>query len=434
MVEIHPFKGFMYNQEKISKLEDVTSPPYDIISEDMQKKLYDKNPQNFVRLILGKQYPDDNDNNNRYSRAKELYDLWIKESILIKSDKSAIYPYKIEYKANNQKKLMSGFFALLKLDPEYKYVKAHERTLSKPKADRLNLMRACTTNFEPIQLLYIDTEDKIKKKIDENLNFSIANITSYDNFNHKLWKIDDEKIISMIKNEFKDKILFIADGHHRYQTAIDYAKEIKEKTGNNDENASFNYRMVVLVNIFDKGLSIFPTHRLIKKSDFNIDFLLKKLSEYFDIATKTVNIKNENAEYISKKIKEDLKTAKKHKFALYIKDKYYILTLKDEQVMDKFAKEHSKTWRTLDVSILHKIILEYFMGINQENIEDHVKYTRVDEEAIEFVNNGKYDLSFLMNATKIEELKAIAEASEHMPQKSTYFLPKMLSGLVMYKM
>jgi uncharacterized protein (DUF1015 family) len=424
----------MYNQEKISKLEDVTSPPYDIISEDMQKKLYDKNPQNFVRLILGKQYPDDNDNNNRYSRAKELYDLWIKESILIKSDKSAIYPYKIEYKANNQKKLMSGFFALLKLDPEYKYVKAHERTLSKPKADRLNLMRACTTNFEPIQLLYIDTEDKIKKKIDENLNFSIANITGYDNFNHKLWKIDDEKIISMIKNEFKDKILFIADGHHRYQTAIDYAKEIKEKTGNNDENASFNYRMVVLVNIFDKGLSIFPTHRLIKKSDFNIDFLLKKLSEYFDIATKTVNIKNENAEYISKKIKEDLKTAKKHKFALYIKDKYYILTLKDEQVMDKFAKEHSKTWRTLDVSILHKIILEYFMGINQENIEDHVKYTRVDEEAIEFVNNGKYDLSFLMNATKIEELKAIAEASEHMPQKSTYFLPKMLSGLVMYKM
>lgn len=434
MVDICPFKGLMYNQKKISKLDDVTSPPYDIISDDMQKKLYETHPQNFVRLILGKQYSDDNENNNRYTRAKELYYMWIKEGILIKSDKPAIYPYKIEYKANNKKKIMSGFFALLKLDPEYKYVKAHERTLSKPKADRLNLMRACNTNFEPIQLLYIDKNNKIKKKIDENINVPIADVTGYDNFNHKLWKIDGEDIISMIQNEFKKRILFIADGHHRYQTAIDYAKEIKEKTGNNDENASFNYRMVVFVNIFDKGLSIFPTHRLIKKSDFNVDFLLKKLNEYFIIKEKTINILIEDTVDISNKITKDLKTKKQHKFAMYIKNKYYILTLKDDKLMDKFAKDHSKTWRTLDVSILHKIILEYFMGINQDNIEDHVKYTRVDEEAIKFVNEGRFNLSFLMNATKIDELKRIAEASEHMPQKSTYFLPKMLSGLVMYKM
>ena len=434
MVNICPFKGLMYNQKKISKLDDVTSPPYDIISEDMQKKLYEKHPQNFVRLILGKQYSDDNENNNRYTRAKELYNKWIKESILIKSDKPAIYPYKIEYKVNNQKKIMSGFFALLKLDPEYKYVRAHERTLSKPKVDRLNLMRACNTNFEPIQLLYIDKVDKIKKKIDENINVPIADVIGYDNFNHKLWKIDDENIVSMIQNEFKEGVLFIADGHHRYQTAIDYAKEIKEKTGSNDDNASYNFRMVVLVNIFDEGLSILPTHRLIKNSDFNIDFLLKKLNEYFIIKEKIVNVLIENAADISIKIKRDLKTDKKHKFAIYIKNKYYILTLKDEQVMDKFAKDHSRTWRNLDVSILHKIILENFMGINQDNIEDHVKYTRVDEEAINFVNEGKYNLSILMNATKIDELKAIAEAGEHMPQKSTYFLPKMLSGLVMYQM
>ena len=434
MVGICPFKGLMYNQKKINKIDDVTSPPYDIISEDMQTKLYEKHPQNFVRLILGKQFSDDNDNNNRYTRAKELYDSWIKESILIKSDRYAIYPYKIEYKANGQKKIMSGFFALLKLDPEYKYVKAHERTLSKPKADRLNLMRACKTNFEPIQLLYIDNQDRIKKKIDENINVPIIDVTGYDNFNHKLWKIDDQDIISFIQNEFRERILFIADGHHRYQTAIDYAKEQREKTGDNDDNASFNYRMVVLVNIFDKGLSIFPTHRLIKKSDFSVNFLLKKLNEYFIIKEKTVNLLKENALDISKKIKTDLKTKKEHKFAMYLKNKYYLLTLKNEQVMDKFAKEHSKTWRTLDVSILHKIILEYFMGINQDNIEDHVKYTRVDEEAIKLVNDEEYNLSFLMNATKIDELKAIAEANEHMPQKSTYFLPKMLSGLVMYKM
>ena len=139
-------------------------------------------------------------------------------------------------------------------------------------------------------------------------------------------------------------------------------------------------------------------------------------------------------DYINKEIKNNLETENEHKFAMYTKGKYYVLTLKDESSMDKFAQDRSKTWRTLDVSILHKIILEHFMGINQDNLEDHVRYTREDNEAIKFVDAGKFDLSFLMNATKIDELKAIADASEHMPQKSTYFLPKMLSGLVMYKM
>jgi uncharacterized protein (DUF1015 family) len=237
----------------------------------------------------------------------------------------------------------------------------------------------------------------------------------------------------MIQNELQNRILFIADGHHRYQTAINYADEIKEKTGDTNEKASFNYRMVILANIFDEGLSILPTHRLIKKSDIDIEVLLGNLKEFFLVETKTVG-SQENVTDISQKIKEDLETESEHKFALYFKGKYFILTLKDESSMDVFAKDRSKTWRTLDVSILHKIILEQFMGINQDNLEDHLKYTRDDEEAIRFVDEGRFDLSFFMNATKIEELKAIADAGEHMPQKSTYFLPKMLSGLVMYKM
>jgi len=229
-----------------------------------------------------------------------------------------------------------------------------------------------------------------------------------------------------------DKVLFIADGHHRYQTAINYSNEIREKTGDNTDTVPYNYRMVILANIFDEGLSIFPTHRLIKKSDIDLDLFLEKLEEYFDV--KEVDISSKNNTEVSKKIKEDIETTTDHKVAMYVKGKYYVLTLKDISVMDKLAKDHSKTWRTLDVSILHKVILEQIMGINQDNLEDHVKYTRVDEEAIQFVDEGKFDLSFLMNATKIEELKAIADAGEHMPQKSTYFLPKMLSGLVIYKM
>lgn len=434
MVDVFPFKGITYNPKKISNLDEVMSLPYDIISEEIQLQLYEKHPQNFVRLILGKINPNDSENNNRYTRAKDLFDSWLKDSTLIGSDKTAVFPYKIQYKLKNQTKTMNGFFILLKIDPEYKHVKAHERTLNKPKADRLNLMRACRANLEPIQLLYIDKADKINKKIDESLNDPIINVKGYDGFNHKLWILEDEDVISIIQKDLKNKVLFIADGHHRYQTAINYANEIKEKIGNNNENAPFNYRMVILVNMFDEGLSILPTHRLIKNADVDINVLLEKLKEYFVVEEKTISRSKKYAAVIGKKIKDDLKTETDHKFVMYLKNKYYILTLKDETVMDEFASDRSKTWRTLDVSILHKIILEELMGINQENLENHVKYIRVAEEAIKFVDESKFDLSFLMNATKINQLKAIAEASEHMPQKSTYFLPKMLSGLVMYKM
>ncbi|UCD13058.1 MAG: DUF1015 domain-containing protein [Thermoplasmatales archaeon] len=434
MVEISPFRGVTYNKKKIDNIYRVMSPPYDIISEEMQDELHEKHPYNFVKLILGKQFPDDTEKNNRYTRAKKLFDEWQKQSVLVKSNKSVIYPYKIKYTINNQIKTMRGFFVLLKLDPEYKMVKAHERTLSKPKADRLNLIRACHANLEPIQLLYIDEKDKIRKKIDETLKDPTMEVKGYDGFNHKLWKLDDDDVIAMIKKKLKDEILFIADGHHRYQTAINYATELKEKTGNIDENATFNYRMVVLVNMFDEGLSILPTHRLIKMPELDFKTFIEKLGDYFTVEEKEIDSSGKDYASFGKAIMKDIESKSEHKFALYCKNKYYVLTLKDEKIMDELTPDRSSMWRKLDVSILHKIILEKLLGIHEKDLEDHVKYTRVDSEAIQLVEGEKFDFSFLMNATKIEELKAIADAGEHMPQKSTYFLPKMLSGLVMYKM
>jgi uncharacterized protein (DUF1015 family) len=434
MVEIAPFRGMVYNNKKIKKLDDVMSPPYDIISEDMQNELYDKNGYNFVKLILGKISQDDTDTNNRYTRAKQLFDAWQKQEILIPSNAPAIYPYKVDYTVNKTKKQMNGFFVILKLDPEYKSVKAHEKTLAKPKADRLNLMRACYANLEPIQLMYMDQNDSIRKTMDTALDMPLIKVKGYDGFTHQLWRLDDPKTVKTIVDELKKKILFIADGHHRYQTSINYAQEKKEQTGNKDQNAPFNYIMVVLCNMFDPGLSILPTHRLIKMSKVKSDDLIRKLEKYFTVEKKLIEDKRKDYQKTGKKIMDDIATEKNHTFALYAKDVYYILTLKDEHIMDALATDHSKTWRTLDVSILHKLILEQFLGINEKNLEDHVKYTRVDAEAIQFVDDEKYDFSFFINATKIDQLKIIADASEHMPQKSTYFLPKMLSGLVMYKM
>jgi uncharacterized protein (DUF1015 family) len=435
MVEVAPFKGIIYNKEKIKTLDDVMSPPYDIISEDMQEKLYAKNTYNFVRLILGKIFTDDTEKNNRYTRAQELFDAWQKQNILLPSQAPAIYPYKIDYIVKKEKKQLNGFFILLKLDPEYKTVKAHEKTLAKPKADRLNLMRACKANLEPIQLMYMDEGDSLRKTIDAALEKPLFNVTGYDGFTHRLWRLDAPDTVRTIVEYLSEKILFIADGHHRYQTSINFASEQREQTGNNDSHASFNYILVVLCNMFDAGLSILPTHRLITMPHVDFDTLSSKLGRYFVIEKKQIKHPQKDYQQTGKTVMEAIETTTGHKFALYTKGgTYYLLSLKEESIMDSRAPDHSKTWRTLDVSILHKLILEEILGIDEKNLEDHVKYTRVDAEAIQAVDEGKYNFSFLMNATKIDQLKAIADAGEHMPQKSTYFLPKMLSGLVMYKM
>ncbi|MBS3778077.1 MAG: DUF1015 domain-containing protein [Candidatus Thermoplasmatota archaeon] len=435
MVKVAPFKGITYNKEKIDDLDKVMSPPYDIISPKQQDKLYENSPYNFVRLILGKQKPEDNDQDNRYTRAKKAFEHWQKENVLTPSEKTAIYPYKITYTLNDERKTMNGFFILLRIDKDYKKVKAHERTLSKPKADRLNLMRACYANLEPIQLLYIDEQDRIHKQIQQSLSDqALIDVNGYDGFNHAIWKITDEKIINNIQSALDDEILFIADGHHRYQTAINYANEMEEKTGNKDSDAPFQYRMVILANMFDEGLAILPTHRLMHLPDsITKETLKNRLEEYFKIETFSRD-KNIDNQKLSETIKEQIETSSKHKFAIFFNDTYLVITLKDASVMDKIAKDRSETWRKLDVSILHKIVIEQIMGINQDTLEDHVKYTREDKEALDVVDTDEYDCSIIMNATKIEELKSIADAGEHMPQKSTYFLPKMLSGLVMYDM
>ena len=189
--------------------------------------------------------------------------------------------------------------------------------------------------------------------------------------------------------------------------------------------------MVILVNMYDDGLAILPTHRLINLPAIKEDEIITSISPYFSVETHLID-KTKEISTLVFEIKEHIKDDTQHKFALCFKDHYHILTLTDLHIMDELAKERSEVWRTLDVSILHKIIIEKSLGINQENLEDHIKYTREDSEAISLVKKGEYDCSVIMNSTRIDELKAIADGGEHMPQKSTYFLPKMLSGLVMY--
>ncbi len=433
MVTLAPFKGIKYNKEKIPHLEDVMSPPYDIITPEMQQKLYKKHKQNYVRLILGKQNDDDTKTDNRYTCAQQLFSKWQQDRILIQSEHPCIYPYTIEYTLNGKAKTMTGFFVLVQIDPTYTTVKPHEKTLSKPKQDRLSLMRACHANLEPIQLLYTDPKNTITDVIHQAMNQPIVNVEGYDGFTHKLYQITDEKVIQHLLTFFSNQDIYIADGHHRYQTAINFAQERREETNNDDPHASFNYRLIILVNMFDEGLAILPTHRLITYPDLNVQQVLSTLSEHFSIQEYKFKAKQTDPSVRGNHIMEEVRK-QPYQYGLYAGGKYYLLKLKESSVMKKITPDHSETWQTLDVSILHKLILEKGMDITDENLEDHVKYTRSNKEAIQWVDDGTYDFSFLLNATQITQLKQIADNGEHMPQKSTYFLPKMLSGLIAYKM
>jgi len=423
MVDIAPFKGITYNKKKVD-VNLVVAPPYDIISKEEQEQLYKKSEYNIVRLILGKEYPDDTGENNRYTRAADFFHKWIDDKILVRTDKPSMYVYGETYTIDGKNKKMRGLIALLKLEGyETGKVKRHEKTLSKPKEDRLKLMKTCNANFDQIFLLYSDPEKKIDEILDRNSKGKPDYEAKYDDVVHRLWTVTRRDDIDEIVKTMKPKPLFIADGHHRYETALNYRNYMREKHPGFSGDEPFNYMMVQFNNM-DESLSILPTHRLIYNTpEMNVDEVLKKLKEFFDVEKMILPEKK------GEKIVNILKEKKNKKvFALYHDKKCYILTLKDISVVNRFGSG-SEVLRKLDVSILHTIIIEKILGIT--DVEKHVKYTRDENEAVSLVDEGKYQLSLFLNATTLDELKSVSETNENMPQKSTYFYPKQITGLVM---
>jgi uncharacterized protein (DUF1015 family) len=410
MVTVKPFNGIHYNKNKID-INTVTAPPYDIISPELQNDLYKKSNYNLVRLTYGKQDSQDDNNNNQYSRAATLFHEWLKNQILIRDDKPALYPYQVEYRYEGKKKILTGFFALIKLDTQYEQVKAHEHTLAKPKEDRLNLMRACQANLEPIELLFQDDKNVIDTLISRakaRLTPTME-ITAWNGIN-KCWTLTGD-IANRVCNHFTNKKVYIADGHHRYQTAINYFHE----------NKKAGYRLALFVNMDNPGLAILPTHRLIYGLNLDIKNVLSRLKKFFTI--------KENPDITGTRIMDNIK-GKKHVFALYA-DKIYFLKL-NQGIIESRDKKHSKRWHNLDVSILQEIILKKVLDISPSQLENHVHYTRFEKEAREFVDMGKYQMAILLNSIEMNDLKSLAVRGEYLPQKSTYFLPKILSGLVMH--
>ncbi|HAP66591.1 MAG TPA: DUF1015 domain-containing protein [Nitrospinae bacterium] len=445
MAKIIPFKGILYNKEKIRDIKDVVAPPYDVISPAEQEELYKRHENNVVRLILGKESDSDTPDNNRYTKARDSFDSWQRDSILIKDAFPSIYVYSQEYHLGEtegfEKKRRLGFIALSKLEDfgEGK-IHPHENTLAKPKEDRLKLMQHCNANFSSIFGLFSDPSKRIDSVLKDYMRHSpLYDMVDDAGMRHTLWAIRDNRAIKIITSVMSDKQIFIADGHHRYETAINYRNEMRGKLPNFSGEELYNYVMMYFTNTNSEGLSILPIHRLVSNlSDFDKKKIVEKAGEFFNIEKLSFNESDEKT--VKQKLFSDIKERgeKEHIFGMYLgNDEYLLLTLKDEDVLDRLiTNSRHPSWKKLDVTILHTLLIEKVLGISEKNLAEqkNITYTISGDEAIKDVKAGKYQIALFLNPTKIEEVKDVAAAGEKMPQKSTFFYPKLLTGLVMNKL
>lgn len=436
MVNIFPFQGITYNKKKVKKIANVMTPPYDVISEDEQNEYYEQNNFNLIRLILGKEFKDDSQYNNKYLRAAAFLKGWQHHNILTQDEKPAIYFYEQRFSVGSKKYARQGFVALLRLeDFGHGKVYPHENTLSKPKKDRIELLRACSANLENIFTIYSDEKLKTLKPFKKfTRRKPLFEVKDKNKVTHRIWKVEAKNVILKIMKEMKDKPVFIADGHHRYEASLKYRNEMKNRNTRFSEDESYNHIMAFFTPIESEGLVVLPIHRMIKvASNFDFQGFFEELGIYFEI--KEFPYKKRTEKNIRKKALKELasnKGKKEHMFLLSIKDsnKYLLLKLREDINIEEMLKEDkSDAYKNLDVTILQTIVISKILGMTANDIS----YSKDKDDALDKVLNNKFDIAILLNPTKVEDVMEIAKTLEKMPQKSTFFYPKLLSGLIMNK-
>jgi uncharacterized protein (DUF1015 family) len=439
MATIRPFQGIRYSEEAVGDLKKVVTPPYDVISEDEQNKYYEMSEYNIIRLILGKQYPDDTEDNNRYTRAAQDYRNWLSHGILKKDEARCIYLYNQKFTLSNGEEYeRKGFISLLKLEEFDKgMVKPHEKTLHGPKLDRLQLMHACNTNFSQVFGIYdgagTQIADVLKPVFQRTPDVEVIDNTGIVN---QVWVLSDAEIIEKVEKGMEDRFVFIADGHHRYETALNYRNEIREKVKVYTGDEAFNYVMAMFVDMREPGLVILPTHRIVTDMVITDEELLLKVQESFDIVRYRINNESEK-DTAKNRLFEDLNKCYQNRtsgFGFYSgNNAFYLLRLKDHSILKNIMSEEDYSiYGDIDVAIFQKLLLENTLGIELEQIASGGKITYVKEinDAIDKVDNLRNAAAFLLNPTPIDQVIKVASRGKVMPQKSTFFYPKLLTGLV----
>ena len=409
-MEVLPLEALIYNNEKID-INKVVAPPYDVIDKKLQDELYEKEEHNIVRLILNKE-------ENKYEDAKKHFENWKQEEVLIKTKKPAIF-YIIQKYENEKWKLIErkGFIARNKIeDFSTKKILPHEFTMGGPKQDRLNLVEKTGAFFSQIFMVYNDEkqiiEEVARKYFDKKPLFDVTDENGVQNI---VYLIDDENDLKTIEEAMKNKTLLIADGHHRYETSMNFARK-------NPENEYAQYVMSYFTNAQDENLVIYPTHRIVEK-DFCTKEILEKVGKYYDIE------KIDNKEEFLEKIEQE--NQKQITTGLILKNdsSYYVLKLKNGANKEIEAPEALKK---LDLKVLHELILKKELGYKDEELmaQDGIKYEKKEQVAFNSIKTGSASAVFIMAYPKMQDILDISKEGYRMPQKSTYFYPKLLSGIV----
>ncbi len=441
MAEIFPFRAYRYNAALVDPAKVLTQP-YDKITPAMAEKYAAASPYNLIPIEKGKSLPSDTPADNVYTRAAKTLDEWIRAKVIVQDAAPSLYAYFQEYTVpgTSERRVRKGFIAVGRIeDYSAGVVFRHEQTLSGPKADRLELLRHTETHTGQLFMLYSDPAARIDALLDAATGLKAA-VELRDEYDvvHKLWPVTDAQTLETIRREMADKKLVIADGHHRYETALAYRDERRKKAGRVDPNAPYEKVMMTLFNTAGSGLTILPTHRVVANvPNFSLAGFRAALADIFDVHSIPFQGPAERPRAYAR-FQNDLQRGQAQRAvgAYAGGGAFHIFVLKKEANLDELLQGISPAQRRLDVVLLHRLILERGLNITPDAVktEKNITYEREMDTAIGEVDSGRAQICFLLNPVSVETVAEMAMGGEVLPQKSTDFFPKLMSGITMYRL
>lgn len=441
MAIVAPFRGFTYNFWKLGDLSRLVTPPYDVISNEEQNAYYQTHPYNTIRLILGKKKLGDSDWDNRYTRAANYFERWESEDILIRSERPSLYITSQTYDPGNGEgpKTRWGIIALVRIEEkDSDVILPHERTFSAHKDDRLRLMRACNAQFSPVFGIFEDPDNTVLESCHKSLDFppQIA-FESEDGLSYRMWILQRPDLFRKISQAMIRKPIFIADGHHRYETARNFRNMMRSRHGWRPANRSYEFVMMYLTNMNDEGLSILPSHRLVKNApNFRLEPFLEEAGKWFyvsELPYRSPQV-SEHSDSLRDLLRESGSNGTAIVFQHHDHGPCYIFSLKPG-VKSKMGRDLHPSLKKLDVLVLSRFVLQRALGFTKKDLDNDeiFHYESSISKATSLVDSGDYKMAFLLNPTKIDQVREIAANRLIMPRKSTYFYPKIITGLVFNK-
>ena len=448
MAIIAPFRGMRFNPDKITRLEDVVTPPYDVISEEDGEKLLEKNSYNMIQLDLRATPQDAGEDSAKYRKAGNLFDTWQNDQVLIRDDQDAIYLYYIDYvHPSGRRMTRKGLISLVGL-AEFSegIVKPHEKTFDSVIVDRMRLMDACRAQFSKVFSIYADSRQAVISTLEQaKEDQPICTVTDHLGNKHTLWRVTDKEAIDSVARYFKDKSVYIADGHHRYTTALGCRKNVLKKNPDLPADSPYNFIMMYLCSLDNEGLSVLPTHRLLTfPGTITADAAAQMMDDGFIVEEIQGGSREILVAEVMSRMNESTMSSSNTVFGMYHagEDRCFLLTMKGKAEQCPALAEQPEVLRDLDVVVLSELLIHQLLGLDHKRIvkEKLLSYFSDPDEAIDVAvkksvaNDTVTPLLFLINPTRAHQVTDVADQGEIMPHKSTYFYPKILTGLMINKL